>query len=95
MADGEAGIALGGEKGQIDFDKVRGARGQRWRLAMHVGLATGFAYQGRESGSDADFIREEIENLVMADELGFDSVWMSEHHFSTFSMSYVPVQLPT
>ena len=41
---------------------------------MHVGLATGFAYQGRESGSDADFIREEIENLVMADELGFDSV---------------------
>ena len=24
---------------------------------MHVGLATGFAYQGRESGSDAEFIR--------------------------------------
>ena len=62
---------------------------------MHVGLATGFAYQGRESGSDADFIREEIENLVMADELGFDSVWITEHHFSTYSMSNDPVQLLT
>ena len=28
---------------------------------MHVGLATGFAYQGRTSGSDADFVREEVE----------------------------------
>ena len=32
---------------------------------MHVGLATGFAYQGR-SEPDADFIREEVDNLVMA-----------------------------
>ena len=31
---------------------------------MHVGLATGFAYQGRESGSDADFVREEIDRVL-------------------------------
>jgi len=62
---------------------------------MHVGLATGFAFQGRESGSDADFIREEIDNLVMADELGFDSVWITEHHFTDYSMSNDPLQLLT
>ena len=62
---------------------------------MHVGLATGFAYQGRSSGTDADFIREEVENLVMADELGFDSVWMTEHHFTDYSMSNDPLQLLT
>lgn len=62
---------------------------------MHVGLATGFAYQGRTSGSDADFIREEVENLVMAEELGFDSVWITEHHFSDYSMSNDPLQLLT
>ena len=61
---------------------------------MHVGLATGFAYQGR-SEPDADFIREEIENLVMAEELGFDSVWITEHHFSDYSMSNDPLQLLT
>ena len=37
---------------------------------MHVGLATGFAYQGRTSGTDAEFVREEVENLVMAEEQG-------------------------
>jgi alkanesulfonate monooxygenase SsuD/methylene tetrahydromethanopterin reductase-like flavin-dependent oxidoreductase (luciferase family) len=62
---------------------------------MHVGLATGFAYQGRESGSDADFIREEIDHLLLAEELGFDSVWITEHHFSDYSMSNDPLQLLT
>jgi len=62
---------------------------------MHVGLATGFAYQGRKSGSDADFIREEVDNLVMAEDLGFDSVWITEHHFTDYSMSNDPLQLLT
>ncbi|MGZ3234378.1 MAG: LLM class flavin-dependent oxidoreductase, partial [Croceibacterium sp.] len=61
---------------------------------MHVGLATGFAYQGR-SEPDADFIREEVDNLVMAEDLGFDSVWITEHHFSDYSMSNDPLQLLT
>ena len=62
---------------------------------MHVGLATGFAYQGRNSGSDTDFIREEVDNLVMAEELGYDSVWITEHHFTDYSMSNDPLQLLT
>jgi len=62
---------------------------------MHVGLATGFAHQGTFEGSDAEFVRNEVENLVLAEELGFDSVWITEHHFSTYSMSNDPLQLLT
>src|SRR6476469_7495280 len=73
----------------------RAARAADRRDSMHVGLATGFAYQGRESGSDSDFIREEVDHLLLAEELGFDSVWITEHHFSDYSMSNDPVQLLT
>ena len=53
---------------------------------MHIGLATGFAHQGGRSGPDAEFVREEVENLVLAEELGFDSVWSVEHHFTDYTM---------
>lgn len=62
---------------------------------MHVGMATGFAYQGGPYGADHDFIRQEISNLLLAEELGFDSVWITEHHFSDYSMSNDPLQLLT
>jgi len=62
---------------------------------MHVGLATGFAHQRGDSYPDAQFIREELENLVLAEELGFDSVWITEHHFTDYSMSNDPLQLLT
>ncbi|GAA0270228.1 hypothetical protein GCM10009127_07860 [Alteraurantiacibacter aestuarii] len=62
---------------------------------MHIGLATGFAHQRGDSYNDAQFVREELDNLVLADELGFDSVWITEHHFSDYSMSNDPLQLLT
>lgn len=62
---------------------------------MHIGLATGFAHQGGPQVSDAEFIRNEVSNLVLADELGYDSVWITEHHFSDYSMSNDPLQLLT
>ena len=62
---------------------------------MHVGLATGFAHQRGKDYDDARFVREEVENLVLAEELGFDSVWITEHHFSDYSMSNDPLQLLT
>lgn len=62
---------------------------------MHVGLASGFAHQGGFDGPDHEFVRQEVENLIHAEELGFDSVWITEHHFSTYSMSNDPLQLLT
>lgn len=62
---------------------------------MHIGLASGFAHQGGPQCSDAQFVRNEVDNLVLADELGYDSVWITEHHFSNYSMSNDPLQLLT
>jgi alkanesulfonate monooxygenase SsuD/methylene tetrahydromethanopterin reductase-like flavin-dependent oxidoreductase (luciferase family) len=62
---------------------------------MHVGLATGFAHQRGKGYNDARFVREEVSNLVLAEELGFDSVWITEHHFSDYSLSNDPLQLLT
>jgi alkanesulfonate monooxygenase SsuD/methylene tetrahydromethanopterin reductase-like flavin-dependent oxidoreductase (luciferase family) len=56
---------------------------------MHVGIATGFSNQ---SGmDDARFLREEFAQLELAAEYGFDSLWMTEHHFSEYSMSPNPL----
>ena len=60
---------------------------------MHVGMATGFAHQRGNSYPDVQFVQEELENLVLAEDLGFDSVWITEHHFSDYSMSNDPLQL--
>jgi alkanesulfonate monooxygenase SsuD/methylene tetrahydromethanopterin reductase-like flavin-dependent oxidoreductase (luciferase family) len=56
---------------------------------MHVGIATGFANHTKVE--DAQFIREEFTQLTLADELGFDSIWMTEHHFSDYSISPNPL----
>ena len=60
---------------------------------MHVGMATGFAHQRGDAYPDGQFIREELENCVLAEELGFDSIWITEHHFTDYSMSNDPLQL--
>ncbi len=62
---------------------------------MHVGLASGFAHQRGKNYPDVQFVQDEVENLVLAEELGFDSVWITEHHFSDYSMSNDPLQLLT
>ncbi len=33
---------------------------------------------------------ENLEQVVYAEELGFDSFWFAEHHFSTYSMIASP-----
>jgi alkanesulfonate monooxygenase SsuD/methylene tetrahydromethanopterin reductase-like flavin-dependent oxidoreductase (luciferase family) len=56
---------------------------------MHVGLATGFANHSQVD--DGQFLREEFTQLELADELGFDSIWITEHHFSDYSISPNPL----
>lgn len=56
---------------------------------MHVGIATGFANLNQVD--DARFLREEFVQLELAAELGFDSLWMTEHHFSQYSLSPNPL----
>lgn len=56
---------------------------------MHVGIATGFANHSRID--DRQFIREELAQLELAEELGFQSAWITEHHFSDYSISPNPL----
>jgi len=56
---------------------------------MHVGIASGFANHARLD--DAQFVREELIQLELAAELGFQSIWITEHHFSDYSISPNPL----
>jgi alkanesulfonate monooxygenase SsuD/methylene tetrahydromethanopterin reductase-like flavin-dependent oxidoreductase (luciferase family) len=42
--------------------------------------------QWHESRSQAQTIHDALEQIELADELGFDGVWLGEHHFSPYGM---------
>jgi alkanesulfonate monooxygenase SsuD/methylene tetrahydromethanopterin reductase-like flavin-dependent oxidoreductase (luciferase family) len=42
-----------------------------------------------------DVIRNEIEQMVWTEELGFDSIWLTEHHFIEYGLSVSPAVLAT
>lgn len=56
---------------------------------MHVGISTGFANHSKVD--DTRFVREELAQLDLAAELGFESAWITEHHFSDYSVSPNPL----
>jgi alkanesulfonate monooxygenase SsuD/methylene tetrahydromethanopterin reductase-like flavin-dependent oxidoreductase (luciferase family) len=58
---------------------------------MKTGLS--FFFMGTDrSGSDQDIYCDEVELASMAEPLGFDSVWATEHHFTDYSMIPNPLQ---
>ncbi|HEY0299918.1 MAG TPA: LLM class flavin-dependent oxidoreductase [Rhizomicrobium sp.] len=56
---------------------------------MHVGLCTGFANYRKID--DAQFMQEELKQILLGEELGYDSIWMTEHHFDDYSVSPAPL----
>src|SRR5919198_1996271 len=38
----------------------------------------------------AQIISEELDQMVLSEALGFDSVWLTEHHFSDYGLSAAP-----
>jgi alkanesulfonate monooxygenase SsuD/methylene tetrahydromethanopterin reductase-like flavin-dependent oxidoreductase (luciferase family) len=53
---------------------------------MHVGLGLQMANLDRKV-SDADVYRFELGLAARAEQVGFDSVWVSEHHFSDYQLT--------
>ena len=51
--------------------------------------------QSPAGGADADVYRNETDLLVYAEELGFDAVWMAEHHFHGYCITPDPLLLAT
>jgi alkanesulfonate monooxygenase SsuD/methylene tetrahydromethanopterin reductase-like flavin-dependent oxidoreductase (luciferase family) len=44
-----------------------------------------------DGNSDHQVLRETLDEIELADELGFDSVWLAEHHFSTYGILGSPL----
>lgn len=60
---------------------------------MHVGLSTGFANHSQiDSGQ---FVKEEMAQILYGEELGFESIFITEHHFSDYSVAPSPLQYLT
>jgi alkanesulfonate monooxygenase SsuD/methylene tetrahydromethanopterin reductase-like flavin-dependent oxidoreductase (luciferase family) len=53
---------------------------------MHIGLGLQLANLDRDV-DDADVYRSELGLASRAEEVGFDSVWLSEHHFSDYQLT--------
>ncbi len=45
----------------------------------------------KNGGSDAGIIHEQLEEMQLADELGYDTVWLAEHHFSHYGVAGSPL----
>jgi alkanesulfonate monooxygenase SsuD/methylene tetrahydromethanopterin reductase-like flavin-dependent oxidoreductase (luciferase family) len=56
---------------------------------MHVGLCTGFANYRKIP--DDQFMQDELRQILLGEELGYDSIWMTEHHFDDYSVSPAPL----
>jgi alkanesulfonate monooxygenase SsuD/methylene tetrahydromethanopterin reductase-like flavin-dependent oxidoreductase (luciferase family) len=53
-------------------------------------FGTYFFLQRPPGVSDADVLRTEIEQMVLSEALGYDSVWLTEHHFADYGISSAP-----
>ena len=61
---------------------------------MHVGYTGGFQNPGNQL-DDSEVWDHELRLADLAVDLGFDSLWVVEHHFSDYFLSPDPVQLLT
>jgi alkanesulfonate monooxygenase SsuD/methylene tetrahydromethanopterin reductase-like flavin-dependent oxidoreductase (luciferase family) len=56
-------------------------------------FGTYYFFQAHPKYSHADIIHRELEQMVWTEELGFDSVWLTEHHFIDYGLSVDPATL--
>ena len=56
-------------------------------------FGTFFFFQAPPGHEHADIIRRELEQVEWSEELGFDAVWFTEHHFIDYGLSVDPATL--
>src|SRR3982074_1948562 len=53
-------------------------------------FGTYFFLQAPPGQTGADILPEEVDQMVLAEALGFDSVWLTEHHYADYGLSSAP-----
>ena len=56
-------------------------------------FGTYYFLQAPPGRSEADVIQGEFTQILLSEELGYDSVWLTEHHFTEYGMSVSPLAL--
>jgi alkanesulfonate monooxygenase SsuD/methylene tetrahydromethanopterin reductase-like flavin-dependent oxidoreductase (luciferase family) len=57
---------------------------------MQLGIFSVMDFHPEQQGSAAGFYRETIELAVQAEQLGYDSAWVAEHHFANYGLCPSP-----
>jgi alkanesulfonate monooxygenase SsuD/methylene tetrahydromethanopterin reductase-like flavin-dependent oxidoreductase (luciferase family) len=60
-----------------------------------VRFGTFYFFQAVPWLSQAEVIHRELEQMVWSEELGFDQVWLTEHHFIDYGLAVDPASLAT
>ena len=55
---------------------------------MRIGLY--YFLQAPPDRDEPQIFRDEVDQMVLGERLGFDSVWLTEHHFSDYGLSSAP-----
>jgi len=58
-----------------------------------VRFGTYYFLQVPPGASDAEVIQREFEQMLFSEELGYDTVWLTEHHFTEYGISVSPLTL--
>jgi alkanesulfonate monooxygenase SsuD/methylene tetrahydromethanopterin reductase-like flavin-dependent oxidoreductase (luciferase family) len=53
-------------------------------------FGTYYFLQAPPGRSDVEILRDEVDQMVLSEELGFDSVWLTEHHYADYGLSSAP-----
>ena len=56
-------------------------------------FGTYFFLQATPGRRHAEIIQTELDQMVLSEELGFDEVWLTEHHFIDYGLSVDPATL--
>jgi len=58
-----------------------------------VKFGTFYFFQATPGQRHADIIRGELDQIEWTEELGFDEIWLTEHHFIEYGLSVDPAAL--
>ncbi|MBV8086647.1 MAG: LLM class flavin-dependent oxidoreductase [Chloroflexi bacterium] len=53
-------------------------------------FGTYYFLQAPPGRAHADVLRDEVDQMVLAEQLGYDSIWLTEHHYADYGLSSAP-----